>query len=165
VSELDDALAAGGKVVESDLDRALREGGKEESPPRTPSGAESFGLGAVHGGTFGTAPAIAKKATQIGSIFPVGLRQWMFKKSTGIDVPAEVFEAADKNPEAVAQAYREGESDAQKANPKLYAGGQIAGTLAVPIPGAGAVKAGTLLGKVGLRAAEGAAVGGLSGAG
>lgn len=150
-----------------DIDSILYGAKEPEAPARDVSKAESLGFGALKGGTFGTAPAIAKAGGALASTLPTSMRQWLVKKTTGVDIPAEAVNTLDQQgPEFYRQAYLNSQGEAQKANPKTFLLGELAGAAVVPVPGASAVRGATTVGgKLAARAAQGAGTGALFGGG
>ena len=103
-------------------------------PPPEPSTLEAFHRGAYQGSTFGFGDEISGA---IGKLF--GNKEYAAGRDTA----------------------RQADTAAQEAHPFAYGGGELAGSLATPIPGAGAAKGAGVLAKAG----EAAAVGGLAGLG
>lgn len=168
-------LVPDGPIVPPTGDLAPDEGAAIVPPqaaPQTPglsrdvSLAESAGMGAVKGLTFGTAPAIAKAGGRLSSLLPTSIRQSLIKHTFGLDTPPQALELLDQNPEMYRETYLQGQAEAQRANPKAFLAGELAGGAVAPVPGAGLAKGVTsVAGKAGVRALQGAAMGSLFGAG
>jgi hypothetical protein len=113
---------------------------------------ESIARGAVLGGTFGAAPALTGAAEAL----PTAL-----EAITGPKTIKDVIDAYNKGREESKAAYEA----AEKANPKSFFAGNLAGGIAPAVLTAGATSALTGLQGARLAAAAGAGMGGLSGAG
>src|SRR6185312_9589886 len=164
----------------SDLSDAAPE---PKTPDQEVGSGESVLRGVAHGLSFGTSPAIAGvEAAATPDVATVA-------KKFGIDpdkannfldefLPAWkavagagrlAYDAATSDTSTPAQqAYlkqRQETADAEEAaseqHPYIYGGADIAGSLAAPIPGAGALRAATLAERVGQGIKSGAAAGGL----
>lgn len=143
--------------------------------PRQVGSGEALGKGILEGASFGFAPAVTGLAEVAGP-------EWIQRETYGeMGNPVAPIVGAAKllhnyfssHPDPnVTAAYTRGREAALKdqdlakeQHPQIYLAGQLAGTLAMPLPGAGAMRAGTL----GQRAWQGARVGaeggGLYGAG
>ena len=128
---------------------------QEEQAARNPGVLGSLGLGLSQGVTFGLGDELAGLVQGAGALLPGG-------KS-----PAEAYR------EQVGET-RQATQGARENNPLAYYGGEIAGTLAVPLPGASAASRGLIpvgksvlargLSRVGRGALAGGIIGGVEGA-
>ena len=117
--------------------------------------------GGLQGASFGFGDEVSALADAAVSKVP-GLRDFAQK------LHSEGLPRVD-NPDITYQqrrdAYRQKNQEAQQANPKTYFAGEIAGSIAAPIPGGAAVKGSTTLAKAASLAKTGAKVGALTGLG
>jgi hypothetical protein len=166
----------GAAVAKPPQDRGALWGEQEHEKPSREIGAFESGLiGAREGVTFGAYPAIhgvsaagepkeprkpseglGDALSQGGEVVAGGLGAFargLYRTIRGDEEARKVY---DKEREA-AKAEQE---SARLQNPKSYFGGQLASAFATPIPGLGAAKAATTLGRV----ARGGVAGGLGGA-
>lgn len=151
---------------------------KPKVPAREMGTGEALGQGAAHGVTFGFAPALQGLVEAAGPEY-----QHHTDPISGQDRPSPAapivgaakmlsgYLSGHPDPEVQA-AYTRGreaaladENLAKETHPQVYLAGQLAGTLAMPIPGAGAMRAGTMGARALGGARAGAVGGGLYGAG
>jgi len=163
----------------------------EPPPPKDPGreigSGEATVKGIEHGLSFGAAPAIAGADAAANPDIEAAAKKFGIDPETAVsflDHIAPVLKTtygagrlaydaatADK-PTDAQKAYEKARSDladteanASEQHPYLYGGGELAGSLAVPIPGAGALKAATAAVRVGRGIKQGATAGGLFGFG
>lgn len=150
---------------------------KAQPPARQVGAGEALAAGAVHGVTFGAVPAIAG-ATAAGDAQTPKDLQSAQDQADAMEPSASIgrmltgaYMAWQGDPVAK-DAYDRGreaaladEKLAKEQHPVAFLSGQLAGAMAMPLPGAGAMRAGT----IGVRALggakAGAAGGGMYGAG
>lgn len=160
---------------------------KSKTPARQVGTGEAIGRGATEGVTFGFAPAIEGLAAAAGPDYqpkldaqgnptempnPTAPFVGAAKLLSEYFTPSKLSDLVTGGHHKVADAYSRGrqaalddQNLAKEQHPIAFLGGQLAGALAMPLPGAGAMRAGTVGTRAlgGLRA--GAAGGGLYGAG
>lgn len=150
-----------------------------KAPTREVGTGEALGKGFTHGASFGFGPAIEGLAAAAGPEY----RPKVDEQGNLLETPnptAPIVGAAKMlhgylsgHPDPEVQAsYTRGreaaladENLAKEQHPQVYLAGQLAGTLAMPIPGAGAMRGATLAGRAIGGARAGAVGGGLYGAG
>jgi len=140
-------------------------------PKRQVSGGEALGTAAAEGLTFGFSPALEgvasasglpepktpeERASGAAALRPVlGAAKLLSGYLSGHPDP-DVQDAYNRG----RQAALENQDLAKEQHPQIYLAGQLAGTLAMPVPGAGAMRAGG----IGARAIQGARTGAIGGA-
>jgi hypothetical protein len=151
-----------------------------DTPPEAKSGStrtvgtgEAIGAGLAEGLTFGLAPAMAGVAETGGPVTPSGSEASDAVTKFLLGAGHMIADKFSNHPDpAVTEAYNRGREAAlqnqqlaQKQHPYAFAGGQLAGALAVPIPGLSAARGATTLARVGRSVGAGAVGGGLYGGG
>jgi hypothetical protein len=151
-----------------------------DTPPEAKSGStrtvgtgEAIGAGLAEGLTFGLAPAMAGVAETGGPVTPSGSEASDAVTKFLLGAGHMIADKFSNHPDpAVTEAYNRGRERAlqdqqlaQEQHPYAFAGGQLAGALAVPIPGLSAARGATTLARVGRSVGAGAVGGGLYGGG
>jgi hypothetical protein len=151
-----------------------------DTPPEAKSGStrtvgtgEALGAGLAEGLSFGLAPAIAGVAETGGPVTPSGSEASDAVTKFLLGAGHMIADKFSNHPDpAVTEAYNRGRERAlqdqqlaQEQHPYAFAGGQLAGALAVPIPGLSAARGATTLARVGRSVGAGAVGGGLYGGG
>jgi hypothetical protein len=140
---------------------------------RTVGTGEAIGAGLAEGLSFGLAPAIAGVAETGGPVTPSGSEASDAVTKFLLGAGHMIADKFSNHPDpAVTEAYNRGREAAlqnqqlaQEQHPYAFAGGQLAGALAVPIPGLSAARGATTLARVGRSVGAGAVGGGLYGGG
>lgn len=138
--------------------------GSDVESKSKPSGAESFGRGAMAGATLNFADEIEglSKASGIPAEnflnVPIGAVRLLYEAIAGKGDATKRYEAARDE-------IRRSQKEAQEENPGSYLGGNVLGSVAVPIPGMAALSAATVPARMVRGGIAGAGVGAVSGAG
>jgi hypothetical protein len=170
-------------MAEFDPDEYLRQKGAEAFDPDAylaakgaapksagPSEVESAVLGVASGGTLGFVDEIGGA---LGKLFvpESGVQLGAASRPSTGDSPEEAAIKADlakaqpSSYQLTRDAIRRQEDEARAANPKAFMAGEIAGAVALPMPGGAALKGGTLAAKAARAAGQGAGMGAAYGVG